>query len=171
MSVYLQCTLFHFHGMKFSAVKKRRSDCVITMKALNTMKVRDENRLVDPLILFKRISILKKSDAQLKKYLEYELAPYPLALFDEKGMRKCVKSTLYKIFPESDLTQYDKTKSTYVIDAGFLLRKILWERGETYKVTCQKYVSYVERRLLPLHSVSTPTDAFIRCKNGEETEC
>jgi len=86
--------LAEFHGMKFSEVKFKKSECVVTMKAANKMKVRDENRVVDPLILFKRISIIKKSDAQLKNYLSYELAPYPLSLFGDKGMRKGTKSTV-----------------------------------------------------------------------------
>lgn len=84
-------SLAKFHGMKFSAVKFKKSECVITMKSANKIKVRDENRVVDPLILFKRISIIRKSDAQLENYLKFELAPYPLALFNDNGMRKCAK--------------------------------------------------------------------------------
>ena len=114
------------------------------MNASTKMKVRQENRVIDPLIRFKRISILKKTDAQLKRYLQYELAPYTLAFFDDNGMRKTTKSSLYKIFPETE-TSYYKNNALHVVDGGFLLRKIPWEQGENYGVVCRQYVSYVER--------------------------
>ena len=114
-------------GMKFSEIKYKRSDIVKTMKAQSSLKVRNVNKLIDPLILFKRISILKKSDDQLKYYVQqFELAPYPLALFNENGMRKTPKSKLYKIFPISS-TSLCTTNFVHVIDGGFLLRKIHWE--------------------------------------------
>jgi len=59
--------LKHFCGMKFSEVKSKRSDCVITMNSSTKIKVRHEKRVVDPFILFKQISIIKKSDGQLKQ--------------------------------------------------------------------------------------------------------
>ncbi|GBN60163.1 hypothetical protein AVEN_250040-1 [Araneus ventricosus] len=34
------------------------------------------------------MSPLKKSDAELQKYFQFELAPFPLSLFDEGGLRK-----------------------------------------------------------------------------------
>ncbi|GBM95131.1 hypothetical protein AVEN_260201-1 [Araneus ventricosus] len=34
------------------------------------------------------MSPLKKSDAELQKYFEFELAPFPLSHFDEGGLRK-----------------------------------------------------------------------------------
>ena len=69
--------LQQFHSMKFSKVKFQKSGCVLTLKSSTKLKVRNENRAVDLLILFKRISILKMSDAQLRKYSRYELAIYP----------------------------------------------------------------------------------------------
>lgn len=37
---------------------------------------------------------LRKSNDELRQYFDYELAPYPLSLFDNAGMRKTTKSTL-----------------------------------------------------------------------------
>lgn len=31
---------------------------------------------------------MKKSDDELETYLKYELAPYPLSVFDDVGLRK-----------------------------------------------------------------------------------
>jgi len=67
-----------------------------------------------------------------------------MALFDDNGMRASQKSKMYQSFQESDVL-YDKNNSVHVIDGGFLLRKVLWERGETYSVICEKYVAYIER--------------------------
>jgi len=52
--------LSKFHGIKFSEVKSERSDCIKNFSAHSKVKVRDENKTVDLLILFKRIAILKK---------------------------------------------------------------------------------------------------------------
>jgi len=38
---------------------------------------------------------MKKSDEEFEEYFEFELAPYPLSLFDEKGMRKSKKSSFH----------------------------------------------------------------------------
>jgi len=87
--------------MPFSEFKLKRTATVTTMACASKLKIRNEIKAVDPLILFKRISILKKSDVELQNYLKYELVPYPLGLFNEEGMRnrKTDKAQLYKLFP------------------------------------------------------------------------
>ena len=49
--------LSRFHGMPFADVKFKRSEMIKSMASASKIKIRDENRAVDPLILFKRISI------------------------------------------------------------------------------------------------------------------
>jgi len=132
-----------FHGMRFSEVKFKRSEMITTMTTISKIKIRGEMKAVDPIVLLKRICVLKKSDAQLKIYSTYELAPYPLSLFNEKGMRKGTKADLYKIFPECESPDFKDV--IYVLDGGYLLRKVLWEQKQTYGAICDKYVSYVER--------------------------
>lgn len=39
--------------------------------------------------------------------MNYELAPYPLALFEDGQIRKTKISTLYELFPEASKTIYD----------------------------------------------------------------
>ena len=51
---------------------------------------------IDPLLLFQRISLLKKSNEELIDYLHYELAPFPSTIFTDTGMRKRTKSALFK---------------------------------------------------------------------------
>ncbi|GBM40156.1 hypothetical protein AVEN_100567-1, partial [Araneus ventricosus] len=58
------------------------------------VKVHDELIPVNPDTIFRGISLLKKSDGELQKYFEFELAPFPLSLFDEGGLRKTRKVCL-----------------------------------------------------------------------------
>lgn len=65
-------------GKHFSDVSLKRTSRVLTLASLNSSnKVNGEVTPIDPL-LFQRISFIKKSDEELKEYLKYELAPYPL---------------------------------------------------------------------------------------------
>lgn len=80
---------------------------------------------IHSLLLFQRICVTKKFDDQLQEFLQYELAPYPLALFDDIGMRKTKKSYLYDCF-EPIVVDFNSTDNTYIIDGGFLLHRIVW---------------------------------------------
>lgn len=82
----------------------------------------DDFVAVDPLLIFQRICVLKKSDEELKKYMNYKLAPYLLALFEDGQIRKTNKSTLYELFPEVSITIYDVQDFYYIIDRGMLLQ-------------------------------------------------
>lgn len=63
----------------------------------------------------------------MKKYLDYELAPFPLSLFMENGLRKNVKSQLYDEFRVIDAPPiFDNT--IHVVDGGFLLHKVVWQK-------------------------------------------
>ena len=61
------------------------------------VKVRDKIILVNTIIkLFNRMVCVIKSD-DFAACLEYELAPRPLALFDDVSMRKTDKDVVYRI--------------------------------------------------------------------------
>ncbi|GBM97945.1 hypothetical protein AVEN_42492-1 [Araneus ventricosus] len=87
------------------------------------VKVHDELVPVNPGSIFRRISPLKKSDAELEKYFEFELALFPLPLFDEGGLRKTRKSVFYDLFCTA--TDVHFTSSCYLVDGGFLLHRVL----------------------------------------------
>ncbi|KAF2885048.1 hypothetical protein ILUMI_21125 [Ignelater luminosus] len=81
-----------------------------------------------------------RSLAQIK----YELAPYPLSLLDESGMRKNQKSSIYNCFLSVNI-ELDTTNVTYIIDGGFLLHHVIWNREETFDANFDIYVHYVHR--------------------------
>ncbi|GBM23252.1 hypothetical protein AVEN_159920-1 [Araneus ventricosus] len=78
------------------------------------VKVHDELFPVNLDTIFRKISLLKKSDAELQKYFEFELAPFPMSLFDEGGVRKARKSIFYDLF--STETDVHFTSACYVVD-------------------------------------------------------
>lgn len=64
------------------------------------------------------------------------LGPYPLSLFDAVGMRKSMKSALYIVF-ETVIIQTNNTNAIYIIDGGYLLNRVVWERNNSCSV-CTK---------------------------------
>ncbi|KAG5896352.1 hypothetical protein JTB14_005830 [Gonioctena quinquepunctata] len=75
-------------------------------------------------------------------------------MFDENGMRKGTKSTLYKRF--KPLPDYVFPQETvYVVDGGFLLHREVWREDKTYEEICDTYIDYVRH-----HYKNTATFVF-----------
>lgn len=86
-------------GGDFGSVKLHKKDKVLSLKAINSsVKIDNEVVTIDPTLIFQRISLNIQSKTDMHKFLEYELAPYSLSLFDEGGMRKGRKSSFYDNF-------------------------------------------------------------------------
>ncbi|GBO28443.1 hypothetical protein AVEN_103963-1 [Araneus ventricosus] len=133
-------------GNNFYTVKFRRNDRVQPLALMsNAIKVHDESVSINPTTLFQRISITKQSDEELEDFLTYELCPFPLPLFDEGGMRKGTKSSLYKAFKPCS-QNFNAESSVYIIDGGYLLHRVLWNRGSTFSSICDNYVTYVRTK-------------------------
>lgn len=132
-------------GVSFADIKLSKKDKVIPLIGVNSkLKIGDSFVPVDPLLLFQRISVMKKSDEELSSYLKFELAPYPLTLFDEIGMRKSNKSVLYSAFQSFDVV-LNKESCKYYIDGGMLLYKVKWPTDCKYEKVFQEYVAYLKR--------------------------
>ncbi|GBL99406.1 hypothetical protein AVEN_206809-1 [Araneus ventricosus] len=95
------------------------------------VKVHDELIPVNPYTIFRRISILKKSDAELLKCSEFEVAPFPLSLFDEGGLLKTRKSVFYDLFSTANDVNF--TSACYVADGNPALNDLqfaITEKGQ-----------------------------------------
>jgi len=91
-------------GQTFNNIKFKRADKVLPLLTIvSTIKVPDEKVPIDPILLFQRMSITKTFEDELEKCFEYELAPYPLSLFDVIGMHKTQKSAIYDFFKCVDI--------------------------------------------------------------------
>jgi len=77
----------------FSEVKLKCSDKVTSINGANTIKVRGQTAVVNPTLLFNRITCVLKNSTEMEEYLLYELSPQPSALFHDSTMRK-TKSAL-----------------------------------------------------------------------------
>ncbi|CAG4972676.1 unnamed protein product [Parnassius apollo] len=131
-------------GQTFNNIKLKRADRVLPLfSASSVIKVHDEKVPIDPVLLFQRMSITQTFEDTLETFFAYELAPYPLTLFDAVGMRKTMKSALYNCF---DCLNFDieNTNSIYIIDGGYLLHRVVWDRDETFQTIFEKYVQYVQ---------------------------
>lgn len=153
----------------FGQVKFQRKNRVMPLRGF-TLKIQiyDEEIPVSPDIIFQRISYMKKSDEEFKEYFEFELAPYPLSLFDEKGMRKTKKSVFYDLF--NPVTDYNFENAVYVIDGGFLLHRVVWQIRETFSSILNKYVNYVKQYYkngVTIVFDGYPDDATISTKSAE----
>ena len=80
----------------------------------------------------------------MKEYIKYELAPVPLALFDEGGMRKTKKSDFYAYFNSIDKIP-DTQELVHIVDSGYFLHKVVWQAYEIIEVILNKYINYAKR--------------------------
>jgi len=132
-------------GGDFQAVKFKRSERVLPLAIMNSsIQIQDRTVVINPTTLFQRMTIVKRSDEELREFLNYELSPYPLSLFDEHGMRKGTKSSLYRAFAPTAQVDLNLNDTKYIIDGGFLLHRVKWHHGKTYADICRGYVSYVK---------------------------
>ena len=131
-------------GKDFKSVKLKRNDRVLPLSSMNHGILIDNLQIpINPTKLFQRIGIAKQCDEELEEFLSYELCPYPLALFDDNGMRKGTKSSLYKIFKPLVDTKLLNNEVLYVVDGGFLLHRMVWSSGHTFALICKSYTEYI----------------------------
>lgn len=64
--------------------------------------------------------------------MDYELSPYPFALFKDGEIRKTTKATFYDLFPEVSVDVNDVQKFSYIMDGMMLLHRCKWHLEETY---------------------------------------
>ena len=60
----------------------------------------------------------------ISEYFKFEIAPYPMSLSTNTGMKKTTISTLYE-FKSIDNNLLNKT-DIYIIDGEYLLHKVKW---------------------------------------------
>lgn len=131
-------------GLNFKDIKMTIKDTTKSLLSMSSkIKVNNTAVAVDPNLIFQRLCFLRKSNDELRQYFNYELAPYPLSLFDNAGMRKTTKSTLYDIFEQCETDVNDVTKFFYIIDGGMLLHRLKWEKNQKFIDIFQQYIRYL----------------------------
>lgn len=102
-----------------------------------------KTKIINPLAIFQRISLLSAGKKSLQKYLSFELAVFPLSLFNEDGSKKTTKSEFYSIFSPSTVSE--KLTDDYVIDGGYLLHRVVWPSGKKFNEITEIYKKYILR--------------------------
>ena len=135
-------------GLNFGQIKLKKSETVRSLATVTKgVKIRDDVIPVDTMTLFNRIICVIDTEHERRKCFEYELAPQPLSLFTETSMRKANKSDLCTAF-EKRVACRDTLPiqvTTYVVDGGHLLHRVLWQCPATFSSLYVQYVSYINR--------------------------
>ncbi|XP_063542992.1 uncharacterized protein LOC134751504 [Cydia strobilella] len=127
-------------GQNYQDVHYERSKCVRPLSVDNSIQIEDINVPIEPDTILKRI--YETSNEKIQSFFEYELAPYPMSLFDDRGISEANKSSLFDQFLPVEITDGDNR--FHVLDGEFLLRKVTWKEGATVSSISYSYVEYVK---------------------------
>jgi hypothetical protein len=135
-------------GKDFTFSLQRKDKVVTLASSSSTIKVRGDDVVVDPGILFHRLSLLIKDNEERESFFSFELATEPTSLFKNNLMRKGNKAEMGKFLRENVKSSTDlPERALFVVDGGWLLRKLKWTPNHsTYDKLCQAYVEYVARK-------------------------
>lgn len=130
-------------GGNFQTVKFTRKSRVLSLKSVqSSITINNETIAINPLLLFQRLCLNINSKSDMRRFLTFELAPFPLALFNENGLRKNVKSQLFDLFTATSAC--NDNEITHVVDGGYLLRKVVWQKNDSLEEIIEKYLSFVQ---------------------------
>lgn len=145
LEVGVQC-MQKLDNVCFKDLKLSKKDKVMPLLTVNSkMKIHDEVVPIDPSLLFQRICVSRNFDTDVASFFKFELAPYPLSLFDEGGMRKTQKASFFELFSDIQNINLSQKKYSFVIDGGMLLHRVKWRQGQTFHSICTSYVDYLQR--------------------------
>ena len=109
-------------------------------------------KIIDPGLLFQRFLVVSRTgELDLEEVMKYELSAYPTSLFEYNHiLRKADKPQLAHAIDEhynnqaSIETTPDAALCTerYVIDGGFLIRKLKWKKRDTYSKIAKLYADF-----------------------------
>ena len=143
-----QSAMIKMTGKTYVNITLHRKEKVKPFSAMkNTINVRGEKVVVNPSILFNRITCILSTSSELDTFLQYELALQPPSLFLDGQLRKTTKSvlgTMIKSLVSSLNTIPDYSK--FVLDGGHLLYSVIWPQPANYQEVCASYKSYILNR-------------------------
>lgn len=103
-------TMQNLVGQNFGDIKQSKKNVVFALASIsNSIKVFGEQVTIDLLTIFQRTAISKKNDKDIEELMQFELSPFPLTIFNERGMRKTQKSSLYDAFPQDEEPTHEIT--------------------------------------------------------------
>ncbi|GBM19966.1 hypothetical protein AVEN_164905-1 [Araneus ventricosus] len=77
-------------------------------------------------------------------FFTFELSPFPLSLFNEEGMRKGTKSSLFSAFTPTKIDAVQGKNNFVEVDGGHLLHKVVWQRNMNFEDIAKSYLTYLQ---------------------------
>jgi len=129
----------------------KKNNQVVTFDTRSSVKTGKESVLIDPQLLFQRLSTAGSRCDDLTDVFKYELCSYPPALFQTidillEADKPALAEAIWKQLPLAVRNTVLPQNVQYVLDGGALLHRIPWNSGETYEGICSHYVRYVGDR-------------------------
>ena len=111
---------------------------------INSVPLGDNEVLVNPTLLFNRLTGLAGIKEDIACFFVHEMTPYPISLFKDGLMRKPDKASLKHIILSQGCNVV--TSLVKIIDGGALLHKVQWPSNLLYRELATHYVTSVRRR-------------------------
>lgn len=113
-------------------------------------KIKINNHVIPikPLLIFQRICLNVTATRNMEEFLRYELAPFPLSIFDESGLRKTNKSAFIDNFKTIENPHCD-SDYVNVVDGGFFIHQISWSSNESTESILKKYIHFAKKNCKP----------------------
>ncbi|GBO44519.1 hypothetical protein AVEN_107529-1 [Araneus ventricosus] len=101
-------------------------------------------------------------------FFTFELSPFPLSLFNEEGMRKGSKSSLFLAFTPTKIDAVQGKNNFAVVDGGHLLHKVVWQWNMNFGDIAKSYLTYLQTQYGS--SVAVVFDGYPSDVNGKSTK-
>ncbi|GBN76958.1 hypothetical protein AVEN_194150-1 [Araneus ventricosus] len=101
-------------------------------------------------------------------FFTFELSPFPLSLFNEEGMRKGTKSSLFSAFTPTKIDTVQGKNNFVVVDGGHLLHKVVWQRNMNFGDIAKSYLTYLQTHYGS--NVAVVFDGYPSNVNGKSTK-
>lgn len=136
-------------GKKVSELKFQRKNRVLPLIAMNS-KVQINNNVIPikPLLIFQRFCLNMIATKNIETFLQLELAPFSLSIFDESDLRKTNKSSFIENFNKLEIPLSD-SDFTNVVDGGFFIHQISWTPNEPTESVLRKYIQFAKKNFKP----------------------
>ena len=128
----------------------KRKNKAVTLGDESAITVASD-RSINPALLFQRLLVVAKTDdLSLENVLDFELSPYPPALFEATNvLRKPNKPQLAHAISDYMIseaqTECNHRNEHYVLDGGSLLHRIPWTKGDSYGEIAESYADFTIR--------------------------
>ncbi|XP_076806326.1 uncharacterized protein LOC143449882 [Clavelina lepadiformis] len=120
-------------GIKVTEHSFRKKHQAITMGAKESVKVKDREVSVDPILLIQRLVCAGTTTNQLPEVFQYELCQFSSALFESKSIiTPANKASLADFLWSSSIESAPKPSKPlvdHVLYGGALLHKLRWTKG------------------------------------------